>query len=295
MRKREFEDPFKGEHGCFLITTDHLERQLVFRSDEDFIYGVNSLAIGTLRHPVRLLCYVLMDNHLHILISGAYRQCLAYSNWILHRLSLMLKKRYGVSGLLREEAVDIRPVIGLKMFMNEVAYVIRNPYKARICSPLSYRWSSGKTYFNPDLVLIRGEPLQGVDAVRTLLQTRIRIPSHWEHADGRILDKFFVCYQYVEEQFGNSLVYFDRLRKYNLESILASSHGAEETLTFSDREMQEKIGVICRNEYHVASYHQLDRKTLLVLARALSRRFSCPQKQIGRLLGLDVEWLDRIL
>ncbi|MBR1706765.1 MAG: hypothetical protein IJ721_08295 [Bacteroidales bacterium] len=94
---------------------------------------------------------------------------------------------------------------------------------------------------------------------------------------------------------GSGLALFDRLRKYDLESVVAQQHGEEERIAFTDQEMQEKIRVICQNEHHVVSPHQLDRKTLLILARSLVRRFSCPKKQIARLIGIAPDTLDRLL
>lgn len=94
-----------------MITLDHLERQLLFRSDKDYVFGVNTLAIGTLKFKVFLLCYVLMDNHLHILVRGRYSECLSYYRWIVHRLTLMLSREYGVRGLLKQDAADVQAVL----------------------------------------------------------------------------------------------------------------------------------------------------------------------------------------
>lgn len=45
------------------------------------------------------------------------------------------------------------------MLLNEVAYLLRNPYKARIESPFSYPWAPFEVYFNPYLPQLRGEPM----------------------------------------------------------------------------------------------------------------------------------------
>ena len=109
------------------------------------------------------------------------------------------------------------------------------------------------------------------------------------------MNKCFVDYKTVEKAFGNSVVFFDRVRRYDMESIVAQAHGMEEQLTFTDSEMQEKVMAICRNEWHVTSPHQLGRKDLLQLARTLARRFAAPKKQIARLLGIDPQVLDQAL
>ena len=247
---------------------DHLERQLLFRSEKDYVYGVNTLAIGTLKFKVFLLCYVLMDNHLHILVRGRYCECLAYYRWI---------------------------VLDSRTLLNEVAYVLRNSYKARIESPFSYRWTPAEVYFNNYLDLMKGERFKGSEAAKGILGTHMDIPLNWEHHQGMILNKFFVDYRFVERVVESGIALFDRLRKYDLESSMALSLGFEEKITFTDSEMQEKILAICRNELHVKTPHQLPRKDLLYLARTLARRFFCPPKQIARLLSIDPSLLENVL
>lgn len=295
MRITEFKDPFTGRTGVYLFTMDHLERQLLFRSESDFAYGVNTLALGTLKQKVRVLCYALMDNHLHLLLAGTYAECLAYYRWVLHRLALMLGHRHGLSGILSWKATDVQAVVDSSMLLNEVCYLLRNGYRARIGSPFSYPWTPFECYFNPYLPFLKGETLPGGREQKRLFGTQEPLPPDWEHADGRILNKCFVDYRTVERVAGDALALFDRLRKYDLESVVAQAHGLEERLSFTDSEMQEKIRVICRNELHVDSPHQLNRKDLLHLSRTLARRFGAGKKQLSRLLGIDPGVLDAAL
>lgn len=295
MNIKLFKASFRGREGIYLFTTDHQLRQLIFRNKEDFTYGVNTLAIGTSKFPVFVLCYALMDNHLHLLLRGRYEDCLAYFRWVMHRLSLMLKTRYGVNGLLKFDAADVQEVTDNRMLLNEVAYLLRNPYKARIDSPFSCPWVPFEVYFNPYLDQIRGERFPGLEAAKLQLGTHTAIPQDWEHIQGRILNKCFVDYRTVEMRIGSALTLFDRVRKFDLESVLAQSHGLEEQLSFTDSEMQEKILAVCRNEWHVDSPHQLGRKDLLQLARKLAWRFGATKKQLSRLLGIDPEVLDHAL
>lgn len=295
MRISEFKDPFAGRKGVFLFTTDHLERALLFRDREDFVQGVNTIALAMLRFPVSVLCYVLMDNHVHLLLCGRFEACQAFFAWVLHRLAWVLENKYGVSGLLRIRASDVQPVTDRDMLLNEVCYLLRNGYKARIDSPCSYPWAPFECYFNPYLPLLHGTPMPGARLVKRMFGTHVRIPSDWEHDEGRILNRCFVDYRTVEQKIGGSLDLFDRLRRFDLESVVEQAHGIEEKLTFTDAQMQEKVRAICRNELHVDSFHQLERKDLLWLARTLARRFASSKKQIARLLGIDPSVLDRLL
>ena len=137
--------------------------------------------------------------------------------------------------------------------------------------------------------------MPGVRTARRQFGTHVKIPSDWEHDKGRILNKCFVDYRTVEQKIGGNLDFFNRLRRFDLESVVEQAHGIEERLAFTDTEMQEKIRAVCKNELHVESHHQLERKDLLWLAGTLARRFACPKKQIARLLGIDPSVLDQLL
>lgn len=295
MLIRDFKDPFQGRKGIFMFTSDHQLRLLVFRTEDDFMFGVNTLAIGTLKFKIHVLCYTLMNNHLHLLVMGRYEDCLAYFRWVLLRLAQMLKTRYGIKGVLKADSADVQAVTDKDMFLNEVAYLLRNTYKAHIDSPFSYPWAPFEVYFNPYRDVIRGERFPSLDAAKRTLGTHADIPADWEHLNGRVLNKCFIDYRTVERIIGTGLALFDRVRKFDLESVISQSHGIEEMLTFTDNEMQEKILAICNNELHVESHHQLGRKDLLRLARMLARRFSATKKQIARLLGIDPAVLDDAL
>jgi len=295
MRINEFKDPFPGRKGIYLFTTDHLERSLLFRDRQDFVQGVNTLALATLQYPVKVLCYALMDTHLHILLCGRYDDCRAFFAWVLHRLARMLEEKYGVSGILKLQASDVQAVTDRDMLLNEVCYLLRNGYKARIESPYTYPWVPFECYFNPYLPFVHGAPIPGVKAAKRMFGTHVKIPSDWEHVMGRILNKCFIDYRTVEQKIGSSLDFFDRLRRFDLESVVEQAHGIGEKLVFTDVEIQEKIRAVCKHELHVETHHQLERKDLLWLARTLARRFACSKKQIARLLGIEPSILDQLL
>ena len=295
MKLGVFKDPFTGRKGIYMFTSDHLERSLLFRDGKDYVYGVNTLAIGTRRYKVKVLCYTLMGTHIHLLLAGRYVDCLAFYAWILKRLAQYISGKHGVSGILKLQSSDVQAVTDREMLLNEVCYLQRNAYKARIDSPYSYPWAPSECYFNPSLPLLHGTAMPGVKEIKRMFGTHIPLPSDWEHAQGRILNKCFVDYQTVERIIGSSLDFFDRLRQFNLESVVEQKHGIEGQLSFTDAEMQEKILSVCKNELHVDSHHQLGRKDLLWLAQTLARRFASPKKQIARLLGIEPSVLDQLL
>ena len=201
-----------------------------------------------------------MDNHIHLLLLGVLSDCLTYVDTVLHRLSLQLK-----TGICQANHMEITPIKGVIHLRNEICYIHRNPYKARIASPQSYPWSSACLYFCP--FFEKGEPIGnlGKRDQRALFHTGLTIKPDLMHRDGLILPTSFVSLTLGQKAFDNSVQYFDILRRYNLEAEVAENHGVHESITFSDKEMEQKISIILQNEYHVKDLHQLDRKDLLML------------------------------
>lgn len=296
MSPASFQDPFHDQEGVYHFSMDHLPQGLLFRTDDDFRYGRNSLAAATLKFPVRICAYCLMDNHFHLLIKSRLADAKRLMEWYLMRLIVMLSRKYGVRGLIKMDAYDIQAITDRRMFQNILIYIIRNPYKARLCSPLSYLWSSADVYFNPQLHHIKGTSCgHPGQAQKSFFHTHDRLPAEWEHIDGCIVNRYFVDYRLAEKYFNDSYEFFSRLRIFDLESAVAQAQGKERLIAFTDQELQEKIFHLCRYEYHVESIHQLDTKSLFHLALSLSQRFRATPKQISRLLSIPPDTLDRLL
>lgn len=125
MQRKDFTDPFGGKPGVFFFTSSHLETQMLFRNDNDFKYGVNSLAACLIGSSCSLLCYCLMSNHMHLLLYGMYKNCLAYYDHLIKRLSMWLSKERGITGLLRHNDVDIQAITDVRQLRNVALYTIR--------------------------------------------------------------------------------------------------------------------------------------------------------------------------
>ena len=126
MRPDDFKDPFLGRTGCFHLASDHLESVQLFAGEECFRYGVNTLALAAARFRVSILCYELMNSHLHTLLKGVWPQCWAFFRWVLHRLAILVARRDGVSDVLHRDGFDVHAVVDDLQFKRETAYILRN-------------------------------------------------------------------------------------------------------------------------------------------------------------------------
>ena len=116
MRPNEFIDPFHGGTGVFHLASDHLKTLRLFSDEDSFNYGVNTLALAAARFNVSILCYELMDSHLHNLLRGTWTDCWAFFRWVLHRLAIMLAEKDGVAHVLPRDGFDEHAILDDRQF-----------------------------------------------------------------------------------------------------------------------------------------------------------------------------------
>ena len=84
-------------HGC----TDGRILPWMFRDERDFIAGVNRIAICCMRTGVKVIAYVLMDNHVHLVLRGTMPQCKAFITLYKQLTGTWIRVRYGMNDFLR--------------------------------------------------------------------------------------------------------------------------------------------------------------------------------------------------
>ena len=96
--------------------------------------------------------------------------------------------------------------------------------------------------------------------------------------------------------FGNSpLLFFDLLKKWNLEDIVDGAHGDTISDAYSDEEIVRGIREICRDDFGGMLPEQMDQRALVRLIRRIHSRFGSSHDQLLRLLPVDAYLLERIL
>lgn len=284
---------------CFQITSSKLEVELLFRDEEDYIYGMNTLALVLLLFPgVTVYAFVLMSNHIHLVFGGPKEMCEAYYDAVMHRLSLMLRRKYGLSGIVPYGPKNRKTVTvkGLDHFIIEVLYSLRNPYKAKICYPGDYPWSSVGMYFSKrDQLTGRKAATFPVRKLRKILKTNIHIPGDWEITESGMIIPRFVDKKAVETAFDNDETTFLRRLMEPVEARHQQLSGHPIELKFSDQELAARVIVICQNELNVKNHRQLPTKELLRLCHTLSIRFGSSAEQIQRVVGVNKDLLEDLL
>ena len=124
-----------------------VNRQNIFEEDEDRLYFMNILGRCKKVSGFRLYAFVLMSNHVHLLIEPAGETLETVFRRIGTRYAGWYNQKYQRAGHLFQDRFRSENVETGLYFMAVLRYIIQNPMKAGIESrPGSYRWSSFLAY-----------------------------------------------------------------------------------------------------------------------------------------------------
>lgn len=113
---------------------------MIFRTDKDFINGMNDVAVCALLRPVKLYCFCLMSNHVHFVMKGHYETCNGFIRLLKRKISSRITAFSGDTAIIRIDSQDYMKKV--------IAYVLRNPMAAQAnLTPWNYRWSSSVRTF----------------------------------------------------------------------------------------------------------------------------------------------------
>lgn len=124
-----------------------INRQNIFEEDEDRLCFMHILGQCKKLSGFRLYAFVLMSNHVHLLMEPADESLEIIFRRIGTRYAAWYNKKYQRVGHLFQDRFRSENVESDLYFMTVLRYIIQNPMKAGIVSrPDSYRWSSFLAY-----------------------------------------------------------------------------------------------------------------------------------------------------
>lgn len=119
-------------------------RDASFRGTEDYLDYLALLRTGALRSETRIHAYVLMTNHVHLLVTSRISDGVSrLFHYVSGRYSAHFNKRHGRSGALWERRFHASPVDSDRYCLACYRYIELNPVRAgMVRRPDDYAWSS---------------------------------------------------------------------------------------------------------------------------------------------------------
>ena len=283
----------------YLLTTSHLETCLWFRDDEDFKVAMNYIAIQAGCSPeVVVLAFILMSNHIHLVLQGEKEDVVAFVTQLKKRYSLYYRRKYGVKEFLRGNGLNIQPVPDEDEALERaIAYVQMNCVAANICAyPNQYRWGTGSTFFcqHPGGGRRLGD-LSARARERLLRSELVHLPDQWLVCqEGYILPQSYVDVEFVENCFRTPR----RMIFFQNNSSKAKRRIETKEAAFRDQIILPAIQDLCRSLFQKESFSALTEEEQSEFAKQIRFRFNSDVNQIARVCGITyadaAKLLDRV-
>jgi len=284
------------------FATEGLKDDFLFGSAIEFIAGINRIAIcfckSSFEHPVQIICFCLMDNHVHFILYGMEEDCNLFMENYKHLTERWLRLHGHGNSPGKVWKIDHWLIADQERLRTTIAYIHRNPTAAGMAvSPAGYRWSSASLLF-ADTTWIQsyGKPVSSLSgrAKIRLFNSKVEIPGEWIILpDGMIWPGAFVNYTLMERQFTSVQDYQFCLNKRVEEDINQEMRFS--SISLPDGEIAARARAMAGKLYGENRIIRLTAPQRLSLARILKKETGTTPKQIARIVHLKLSEIEPIL
>lgn len=271
-----------------------LKQEILFASKEEFIAGMNRIAVClanniAMGREIVIIAFCLMDNHFHFILFGREEDCdLFATNY--KKLLLMWIAKHRDTAI--SESVEIGHwFIPQEKVADKIAYVLRNPVAAGLkVVPQGYRWSSAHLMFTdwkPEDYLPVSELSER--AVKRICNSNIGLPKHWLIIKERLVwPGSYVDVEAAENFYRSTGSFMFVLNNSNVDKDAAEEMMAG-AFSLPDSQVRIRaINLISRvfEKSQITSCSAEERGHIAIL---LKKELNCNIKQLARVLHLRPE------
>ena len=282
---------------CYHVSSHGLERNDIFRCKEDFIQGMNDIAICVLGFDIRIIAFCLMSNHFHFVLRGTYEECRLFAEEYKRRCAIRMRSRNGEVQGLRDVKIQLDELDTQNYLENAIAYVLRNSLAAGIpLMPYHYPWSSASLYFQGGQPQGGGRLCEMSERKRfRILKTRIAVPDTYVvNEEGMILPSCYVDISMVENLYRSPARLIYMLSK-KVENEMELLLGVAGQVAMTDQEIMTQMPTLIRNEFGKDALEQLTVEQRIKLCLLLKRNYRANVKQIARLTRLSADVVEKVV
>ena len=289
-------DSFQNNGPFWHLCTDGNSRQIIFTCDEDFCAAMNAMAIVFATDAVKLIAFILMNNHIHWIIAGKELDCREAFRKFTKRMRRYFAQK-GRPDVLNDFECELVGITDVAQMRTEIAYVHRNLYVVRAdILPYTYRWSSGYLYFNRIAETVELMPFSKVSYVakREIFQGRIiDLPGNYRWVGDHIPSISFVDYKLGESFFRNAAEYYIKISKIQEDHcLLVQKYGESQVLNYEEGfSVASSLGKSLFGNHIPSSLNQAQKNEL---ARKLRYDYKMTNKQISSILKMDINALNNM-
>lgn len=279
--------------GFYHVCTDGNVLPWMFKDDQDFIAGINRIAICKAISGVSVWAFTLMDNHVHLLLYGTLPMCKLFIDKYKLLTGKWISHKYNLSKHIKGLPTSVIPLKAEEDILETIAYIDRNSLVAGFKGlPSDYLWSSSCMLFKDRGCCVSRSLKEFSDnELRGLLKTRVTLPTAWTINEQGMLDpECFTEWKKVEALFKSPVRYLYYLTK-RLEGKIDLTLSQSQKTFIRDKDLRVITIEICKQNFATDEIRKLDIKSRLTIARSLRRDYASTTKQIARMLYLNADVL----
>lgn len=122
--------------------------EIIFRSEEDYIRGYNTLALAAAETGAQLAADAIMSTHIHVCVRTDDVKGLIHRFWKSY--TRYFNSKYGRQGKLGEHPFIVE-IDGFYRWLTAICYVLRNPVHHGVApTPFAYRHCSASSLFRKE-------------------------------------------------------------------------------------------------------------------------------------------------
>jgi len=269
--------------------------EILFTEDSEFEAGISILGVcSKLFLRVIIYTFQLMSNHFHLIVGGDEMEIKGFLREFKRRLQKYLETRGRYISLGKMET-KLFPIDNLEYFRVAVAYVNRNGFVANgSFSPFSYPWGASNCFFNKTMRNYYER------CRKNMTNHNIRLLIHSKKADhikdlysldGYVSPLSFCKIEVAEDLFRDERSYFYQISK-NVESYGRIAKDIGEMICYTDEDVFQIARQKATEIAGTANLSHLDRDGKMKLARILHFDYNSSNRQIHRILKIDIPVLE---
>lgn len=279
------------------VCSEGLEKRMIFRNRREFIMGINYVALCHLKCNVRILCFCLMGNHFHFILSGSYQECWKFGNEYKRMCGMMMKRTQESDAGMKDVELQVKEITNMSYLEYAIAYVLRNPVVAGFrIMPHQYEWGSGDMYFRSSYIASgRRADSFSIKELSRLLNSNIKIPGHYIIDESGIISPLnYIDYKAVEDIFKHPSRLLGLLSAKK-ETEFEIFMGVADNYTPDIEELKDSVRELIRVEFGVKAVSQLSMEQKVLLCGLMRRNFRASRKQIALITRLNMETINKVV
>ena len=270
------------------LSSDGWQEGKLFYKKEQSAFGMILMGLLTLRFEMAIYDFCLMENHVHILLSGTGAECCRAFDYFRKKLTARLVKD-GFPPLPQNYGFKLTPIKDEEQMRVNYLYIDRNPFEKGLCIPGGYPWGAAYLHCSQMGKYLHGTPAAKIKKHRLELMagTRTAFPPEWEfHPELGLLPSSFVDNTLFNRLFPSPKDYQTRLVK-DYEAFAKLGRCMDDPLTLSDSEVREIAGQMTVRLFpgkQLSSLPNIEKGRLCV---QLEDKFKLTTAQIAKALSIS--------